>query len=169
MAATRFEEKKLVLLSIDLAGFTRATAKLDALGVAALLEAYYAAAHGPILGGGGAVVKVMGDGILAVFHESACVAAVDAAIGATQAACDVAQARGMRIVAGANLHLAVVAAGTFSVDERYDVAGSGVNHVFLMGSGPGVRISEPVYRQLPNERRAAWKKSQPPAMYAFSE
>jgi hypothetical protein len=31
--------------------------------------------------------------------------------------------------------------------------GSGVNHLFRMGGGTGIHISEPVYRQLPNAPR----------------
>ena len=30
------------------------------------------------------------------------------------------------------------------------------------GCGPGIRISEPVFRRLPNDQRGAWKKRQPP-------
>jgi adenylate cyclase len=164
----KFEEKKLVLLSMDLAGFTRAMTELDTLGVAALLEDYYAAAVPTLTGAGGRLVKLMGDGLFVVFPEEACVAAVDAAIAASRSACDVAQARALRMAAGANLHLATVAEGTFSVDGRYDIVGSAVNHLFRMGGGPGVRISEPVYLQLPNDRRAAWSKSGPPATYALS-
>jgi hypothetical protein len=48
----------------------------------------------------------------------------------------------------ANLHLAVVADGELGPDDdrRRDVVGNRVNHLFSMGGGPGVRISEPVYR-----------------------
>jgi adenylate cyclase len=162
---SQFEEKKLVLMSMDLAGYTRAMTDLDAVAVAALLEDYYSAAVPPITGAGGRVVKLMGDGIFVVFPEEACAAAVDAAIAATAAVC---APRGIRVAAGANLHLATVAAGTFSVDGRYDVVGSAVNFLFRMGSGPSVRISEPVYRQLPNERRTPWKKNKPPATYALA-
>jgi hypothetical protein len=38
-----------------------------------------------------------------------------------------------------------------------------------MGGGAGIRISEPIYRKLPNERRGPWQKSKPPATYALSK
>jgi hypothetical protein len=37
-----------------------------------------------------------------------------------------------------------------------------------MGSGAGIRVSEPVYRQLPNDERTPWHKYQPPATYTFA-
>jgi hypothetical protein len=36
-----------------------------------------------------------------------------------------------------------------------------------MGGGTGVRISEPVYRRLPDDRRGRWQKQKPPATYTF--
>jgi hypothetical protein len=38
-----------------------------------------------------------------------------------------------------------------------------------MGGGPGTRISEPVFRQLPSEAREAWNKHRPPATYTFDD
>jgi hypothetical protein len=58
-----------------------------------------------------------------------------------------------------------VVEGEFGAEGVYDVVGAGVIHTFRMGSGPGVRISEPVYRKLPSARRGSWSKHQPPATY----
>src|SRR5262249_19137795 len=76
----------------------------------------------------------------------------------------------LKLDLSANLHLAVVAEGEFGPDEdrRYDVLGSGVNHLFTMGAGAGVRISEAVSRHLPADRRRPWQKHRPPATYSFS-
>ncbi len=160
-----FVEVKRVLLAVDLAGFTRAMSELDALGVAAFLGAYYAVVVKAVNERGGRVVKLMGDGVFAVFDEEAAVAAVDCAIAveADYARTSGPTRHGTSI--GANIHLATVAEGEFGPDARLDVVGAGVNHVFRMGGGSGVRISEPVYRKLPNERRAVWNKQQPPATY----
>ena len=49
------------------------------------------------------------------------------------------------------------------------ILGSGVNHLFRMESSAGVRISEPVYRQLPNDKRGPWAKEKPPATYSFCD
>jgi hypothetical protein len=49
----------------------------------------------------------------------------------------------------------------------FDVIGAGVIHAFRMGAGPGIRISEPVFRRLPNDQRRAWHKRQAPATYRW--
>ena len=115
------------------------------------------------------VVKFMGDGVLAVFPEEAALAAVDAATALRTALVELRSDAQWRVDLGASVHLAIVAEGDVGPDDvrRYDVFGSGVNHLFLMGGGAGVRISEPVYRQLPNEVRDAWNRHRPPATYTF--
>lgn len=162
-----FVEVKRVLLAVDLAGFTRAMTELDALGVAAFLDAYYAVAASAIAGSGGRVVKLMGDGVFAVFDEEAAVPAVDCALAVEIEYGRTPGAARHGTSVGANIHLATVAEGEFGPDARLNVVGAGVNHLFRMGGGSGVRISEPVYRKLPNDRRAAWNKHQPPATYRF--
>jgi adenylate cyclase len=160
-------ETKLVLVSADLAGYTRCAAGLDALTVARFLDGWYRAAAAIIRARGGRVVKFMGDAVLAVFPEDRAVDAVDAC---EQMIESVRATRGvMKVELGANVHTAVVAEGEFGPDDdrRYDVLGSGVNHLFLMGGAAGIRISEPVYRALPNERRGPWAKYRPPATYTL--
>ena len=162
-------ESKLVLLSVDLAGYTRATTALDAVSVARFVDAWYRQCAGVIRKRGGRVVKFMGDACLAVFPHDAALAAVDAAAELADAVPALAASHGVPVRLGGNVHLAIVAEGEFGPDDdrRYDVLGSGVNHLFLMGGGAGLRISEPVYRQLPNERRGAWQRHKPPATYVF--
>lgn len=157
-------EKKLVLFLADLAGYTRATGVLDAMRIATFLDGWYRESTRVLRARGGRVVKFMGDAVLATFPEDACVAAVDA-FEELSAANDAIQSDlPMKLALGANIHLAIVAEGEIG-GERYDVLGSAVNHLFSMGGGAGLRISEPVYRQLPNDRRSRWRKHQPPATY----
>jgi hypothetical protein len=40
-----------------------------------------------------------------------------------------------------------------------------VNQTFLLGRGSGIRISEAVYRRLPNDARSPWSKHKPPSIY----
>jgi adenylate cyclase len=164
----RFRETRLVLLAADLAGFTRAVAALDALSLARFLDTYYERAGEHVARHGGRVVKFMGDACFAVFPEEHAAAAVACA---EEMAGDREPVPGARlaITPGVNVHLAVVAEGELGAgaDRRYDVVGAGVNHLFRMGSGPGLRISEPVYRRLPNERRSAWRRQKPPATYTL--
>jgi len=166
----KFRETKLVLLSGSLAGYTRATANLDALAVAAFLDDWYRRCAATVRGRGGRLVKYLGDGCLATFSDEKCVEAVDAANEMQRVAGDLRSEHQLKIELGANVHLSVVAEGDFGPDDdrRYDVLGSGVNHLFLMGGGAGIRISEPVYRQLPNDRRGDWQKNRPPATYTLS-
>src|SRR5262249_960127 len=130
-----FQETKRVLFSADLAGYARATALLDALTVAAVLDDWYCHCAATIAAHGGRVVKFMGDGCLATFPDDRCTAAVDAAVDLQRIVEAARSKHHLRIEVGANLHLAVVAEGDFGPegDRRYDVVGSGVNHLFLMG------------------------------------
>lgn len=163
-------ETKLVLFAADLAGYARATASMDAMTVASFLNDWYRRTAQTVRRAGGRVVKFMGDGCLATFPEERCVGAVDAALELHREMHALRSAHRVNVELSAKVHLSVVAEGPFGPDDdlRYDVLGSGVNHLFLMGGGPGLRVSEPVYRQLPNERRAPWEKQRPPATYAWT-
>lgn len=159
-----FVVEKLGLVSIDMAGFARWAVRREAIEVAALFERYYVAIGEIVRAHGGRVVKFMGDGCFAVFPEARCVEAVDAALAAMRWDTEHTTLR-----MGAGVHLAQVATGELGVgdDRRWDVVGAGVNHLFRMGGGAGLRLSEPVYRKLPNERRARWRKEEPLATYHY--
>ena len=165
-------ETKLVLWSVDLAGFTRVCAHQDAMTIARFVDAWYGHCATAVRAHGGRVIKFIGDACFAVFPDERAEDAIAAATELIQSLGQLRTGHGFdKIELGANVHLAVVAAGTYGAgdDARYDVIGSGVNHLFRMGAGPGVRISEPIYRQLPNERRAPWRRSRPPATYSLAE
>jgi adenylate cyclase len=165
-----FRESKLVLCATDLAGWARATAARDALSLAAFLDDWYRRCGAVLRPRGGRIVKFMGDGCFAVFPEEACLLAVDAALELARDSAAVGAPHQLQLDVGVNLHLAIVAEGELGPDDdrRYDVFGSAVNHLFRMGGGPGVRISEPLYRRLPNERRAPWQRTRPPATYTLA-
>jgi adenylate cyclase len=168
-SGSRIVERTLVLVLIDLAGFTRAIAGLSAVQVAEVLDNFYAASGAVVEEYGGRVVKFSGDNCLAVFEPDhvvdalACVQAVRAAV------VSMGQESGLELDTGANVHLAKVVIGAFGAPYAAgdDVMGAGVIHVFRMGGGPGVRISEPVYRKLPSGQRTPWRKHQAPATYTL--
>lgn len=164
---TRFQEAKRVLVAIDLAGFTRAMTELDALNVATFLDDYYSLTAAAVTRFDGRVVKLMGDGVFAVFPEEETSRAVECVLELSAAQAKLPAAKRHGTVLGANVHLATIAEGEFRADGKYDVVGAGVNYLFRMGGGGGVRISEPVYRKLANDRRRAWQKMKPPATYRF--
>ena len=160
-------ERKLVILVVDLAGTTRLISQMDAGELAELINTFFAACGDAVTAHGGRIVTFLGDGCLAVFPEGAGVDAIDAAADLRNAMNDIGKEFDVSLELGVNVHQAIVAEGDYEPDGRYNVMGTGVVHTFRMGAGPGMRISEPVYRQLPNERRGAWKKQQPPATYTF--
>jgi adenylate cyclase len=160
-----FRETKLVLFTADLAGYARATAHMEALAVAEFLDGWYRSIDAIAGKHGGRVVKYMGDGFLGTFPADSCVAAVDAALELLELDH---RAAGLKVEVGVKIHLGVVAEGEVGADRRYDIFGSAVNHLFRMGGAGLVLISEPVYRQLPNERRGPWQKNHPPATYSLA-
>lgn len=161
-------EARLALLAIDLAGYTRGVASMPALEVAAFLDRFYATCHATVVRAGGRVVKFMGDACFAVFPQDRCADAVEAVLALAHDRAAWANPWGMSL--GANLHLGVVAEGEIGPADarRYDVVGAAVNHLFRMGGGAGVRVSEPVYLELPDERRSAFQKDAATATYTLA-
>ncbi len=165
----RFTERKLVLLVIDLAGTSRAVAHFDAVRLAEFTSAFFAICGEAVAAHGGRVVKYLGDGCFAVFDEHEAVAAIDTALDVRTGLDDFRREFDVDVELGANVHQAVVAEGAFEPDGQYDVMGVGTIHAFRLGAGPGVRISEPVYRQLPSDQRSIWNKHKPPAVYTLTD
>ncbi len=163
-------ERRLVMVMVDAAGFTKAIAPLSSIQLAQLVDDFYRLIADAIETSGGRVVKFIGDGCLAVFDESQATAAVRCVRGLSDPVRALGSAYGINLDIGANVHLSVVVAGEYGdgPSRRYDIMGAGVFHVFRMGAGVGIRISEPVYRQLPNDERGPWRKQQPPATYTFT-
>jgi class 3 adenylate cyclase len=165
--AKRFTERKLVMLVVDLAGSTRLVARFDSVELAELINTFYAMCGAAVKEHGGRIVKFIGDGCLAVFPESEGVAAIDASIEINQRLDVIRKDWKIDAEIGVNVHQSVVAEGDFEPDGQYDITGTGVFYTFRMGGGPGMRISEPIYRQLPNDRRGPWEKHRPPATYTL--
>lgn len=166
----RIRMHKRVIAVLDLVGYTRACAGRDDLEVAAFLDDYYVTCVNAIREAGGRVVKFIGDAVLAVFEPEQCAAAVQRVLALNNEIERTAASHRIACSAGANIHLATIAEGELGPDghRAYDIIGTGVNHTFTMGAGAGVRISEPVYRQLPSEQRSPWDKQKPPAVYRYA-
>jgi class 3 adenylate cyclase len=162
-------ESKLVLFSAALPGYTRATSGRAPLAIAAFMDDWYRGCSQAIRARSGRLVKYLGDGCLATFPEDGCVDAVDAATELRHALGAVQSHHPLQVELAVNVHLATVAEGHFGPqdDRRYDVLGNGVNELFLMGGGPGIRISSAVYQHLPDDRRAAWTPAGAPAIYTL--
>jgi class 3 adenylate cyclase len=165
----RFLPVRRVVVVIDLAGYAKAFHSRDDAYMAALLDEYYARCEDILGGAGGVILKFMGDGCLATFDEPDVVGAVQATMRLGGAVREIAERRGLPIALGANIHLAPVIETELGPSRRRDVVGRGVNQAFLQGRGPGIRISEPVYRSLPSEARSVWTKHKPPAVYEIRD
>ena len=160
-------EARRCILMIDLAGFARATRNADSERVISFLEQFFAGLGSAIRGHGGRLVKYLGDGGLAVFDGDRASDAVACAIAVSSDVDALADQFVLALRTGASIHVATVFEGDFGPDDdrRYDIIGPGVMHTFRMGAGPGIRISEPVYRQLASADRGSWLKHRPPATY----
>jgi adenylate cyclase len=166
---SRFEERTLVLVLTDLAGFTRAVAGLTPFEIVDLLDRFFAVCGELVNAHAGRVVKFTGDGCLAAFEPDHAPDAVACVQAVREAVVSIAEELDLDLDMGANIHLAKVITGVFGAPYTPidDVMGMGVIHTFRMGGGPGIRISEPVYRKLPSSERTPWRKNQPPATYTF--
>ena len=165
-ARATLTERRLVMVMVDLAGFTKAIAPLSSMQLAELVDDFYRLMADIVASHGGRVIKFVGDGCLAVFDEADAVAAVTCVHDTVEPVRALGQRHRVTLDVGANVHLSVVVEGELG-GRATDIVGAGVVHVFRMGAGPGVRISEPVYRKLPNDQRGAWRKQQPPATYTL--
>lgn len=162
-------ERERVLMVADLANFTGSVAHLDDLAVAGLLDHWFSEATEEVTANGGDVVKYLGDGLLADYDANAGPAAVESAGRLRRLAQSIGAEHGINLDCGVSVHRARVVECTFGPHRRRDLSGRGLLHCFRMGRGPGVRISEPVYRQLPNEQRHGWSKQRPPSTYHWAD
>ena len=162
-----FVPVKRLIMVIDLAGFTRAAQSAGDVRIVAFLQDYYAACEEVLNKKDGTVIKFMGDACLGMFPPERAKSAVEALLELQQRIKDIAGQHQFEIVLGANVHLASAIEVDFDTGtgKRKDIIGRGVNQTFLLGRGPGIRISEPVYRGLPSAMRSPWTKHQPPAVY----
>jgi adenylate cyclase len=164
-ASAEIRERPLVIVLVDLARFTHSVAGLDLQEIAGLVDGFYRVAEEVISLHGGRVVKFVGDGCLAVFEPEGALSALEAVAGIRSGVRALGADRNLEMDVGANVHLSTVAEGAFGLRGAYEVVGMGVIHAHRMGGGAGTRISEPVYRRLPSDRRAGWRRNQPPATY----
>lgn len=160
-------ERELAVVLVDLARFTQAVARLDSVETAVVVAAFYDAAAEVFARHRGRVVKFVGDACLAVFEPSDVLRALDAIESLRSRVRDVGRPHGLDLELGANVHVSTVAEGELGLDGAYEIIGAGVVHTFRMGSGAGTRISEPVYRRLPSDRRSPWLKHKPPVTYVW--
>jgi class 3 adenylate cyclase len=166
-----FASTPVVLLVADLDGFARLFKTRTDAEMAMFLDRYYSVAEDTIQEASGRIMKFIGDALLAVFPESEAAAAVAVAAKLRRAVEEVGLRMGMSVRIGVSVHLgpAVETELGKGPSRRRDVIGRTVNQTFLLGRGPGIRISEPVYRRLPSAERTPWGKNKAPAVYVLED
>jgi len=155
----KFVSTKRIVAVIDLAGFTKAFQSRGDVKMAAFVHDYYTACKKAASAKGGTIVKFMGDACLITFPPRNAKQAVETTLNLQGTIEVLAKRNRLMLAVGANLHLADV------IELGKDIIGRGVNQTFLLGHGPGIRISEPFYRALPGAMRSSWTKHTPPAVY----
>lgn len=169
--AEAFASSSLVVLVADLEGYARAFKTRSDADMADFLHGYYSVAEDAVGSSGGRIVKFIGDAVLAVFPDSAAAGAVSAAVSMRRDVERLGQQAGFPVRLGVSVHMGTAVETELGKgsSRRPDVIGRTVNQTFLLGRGPGIRISEPVYRKLPSGERTPWSKHKPPAVYVLEE
>jgi class 3 adenylate cyclase len=164
---TNFQLTKRIIVLIDLSGYAKAFQTTSDEKMALFLHDFYVVCEEIITARGGDVIKFMGDACLSVFPVDHAMNAVDAVRDVQVRLAAVAKEHQIPLGLGANVHMTSAIEGEFGIgsSKRKDILGRGVNQTFLLGRGPGIRISEPVYRALPSQARSPWNKHKPPAVY----
>lgn len=159
------EERTLVLLLSDLAGFAKWAGGVSCLEVAAVLDEHYRRFVSEVTGRGGTVIKFLGDAGLAVFEPSDVGKAIECARALAGPHAE------PRMSAGVRVHRATVAYGRLGPPEHdpVDVVGPGVNALFMMRGTRGIRISDAVWDALdPAARDGFEAEGDPPTYVATS-
>ncbi len=164
---SHFSERKATILLVDISGTTQIISVLVPLRFAAFLDDFYRLSAHHIDAAGGEVIKYLGDATLAIFNKDDAVVAVEAVHAIRDGFQAVCTTYGVRADIGANLHIGDVVDGVFGPSAFRDVIGSAVYITFRMGGGPGLRISEPIYRKLPSGARSPWKKQKAHVTYTL--
>jgi len=97
-----------VVVTFELAGYTNAFETKNDEEVARFVDDYYQLCESVLAKHGGTILKFMGDGCLATFPPEATVEAVGSALELQRAVNDLAKRYQLRLVLGANIHVAVV-------------------------------------------------------------
>jgi adenylate cyclase len=161
-----FSEGPLLIAFTDFTRFAVEAERRADPELARVMDAYYQLAGGIVTGGGGRIVKFIGDATLAVFPPEAIDRGVEALLALKDASDQLMIDRGWDCRLTVKVHFGPVVAGDFGPvsDKRFDILGKTVN-VTARLQVSGVALSVEAFRQLGPEMRRRFKKHTPPVTY----
>ena len=155
----RLSARTATLVAVDITNCRHLLAQLeDGNDRVLFLDYFYTLATTHIEAQGGEVLKHMGDSVLALFDEDQCLAAIQALGTMREAFPAVCERRGLTpTYLRSSVHVGDVVVGGFGPNGLRDALGQASGVLFNM-EGPGITVSEQVYRKLPSSARGPWKK-----------
>jgi adenylate cyclase len=127
-------EQQVIMASVDIAGFAKATRAIGDVELFELLEAYYQLVGDGVARAGGRVIKFMGDGALVTFPVDAPAAAVEALRVVKREVEAWLGEHPMGEWVAVRAHLGSVACGELGTadERRHDIIGHAVVELFRM-------------------------------------
>ena len=164
--ASKPTEANLLVVFSDLTEFGRMARSHSNREIFSFLSEYYEFAGRSITGGGGEIIKFMGDSILFVFPEDRVDSGVLALKDLKTTGDTWMKKRGLRCRHVIKAHFGPVVCGCvgFGKNERLDVFGDTVNTSALLKSN-GLAMTPQVFRKLKPATRKHFKKHTPPITY----
>ena len=155
----RLTERTATLVTIDITRCGHLLAQLeDGADRVLFLDDFYSLATHHIEAAGGEVLKHMGDSVFALFEEDRCLEAITALSEMLAEFPAICSKRGLTPTdLRSSVHVGDVIVGGFGPNGYRDALGKASGIVFAM-EGPGITVSEQVYRKLPSSARGPWKK-----------
>jgi class 3 adenylate cyclase len=165
MAETR-SQVPLLIAFVDLARFAAQSQRSDDLELADALDAFYEHVAAAVVGGGGTVVKFIGDAALVAFPAGAVDRGVETLLALKDSVDELMARRGWECRLIVKAHFGTVVAGPFGAagDKRPDVIGKAVNVAAGLDAS-GVTLSVEAFRKLGPAMRTRFKKHTPPITY----
>lgn len=152
-------EVPLLVVFIDLTGYAVHSQRVTDTRLAEIIDAYYERVGARVEGGGGRVVKFIGDGALIVVADDSIERGVDALLALEQEVDAWMESLGWTCRLVIKAHYGPVVSGPFGAagGKRFDVLGKNVNAAARLAGG-GVAFSPEALRRLTPAQRKRVKK-----------
>ena len=156
----------LLIAFADLTRYAAQSQLVDDAVLADVMDGFYERVSARVEGGGGRVVKFIGDAALIVFPADAVDQGIEALLALKPEIDDWFAERDWACRLIVKVHFGEVIAGAYGgqSDKRFDVLGKTVNAAALLDS-TGVALSADAFRKLSPTMRQRFKKHTPPICY----